>query len=461
MNQKSVVKYGVAVFALILLCIILPIKAQATAGVKISKVNFPDNTLRKIVKAYDKNKNNRLESKEIKKIQCIGKSREKMYNERSGYEVDDVSADSLDDLLASEYIRNLKGIQYLTSLKVLNVYGLNMKKLNLSKNKKLEFVRVLSYVTYFAAGEDGVKLKSINVRNLKKLRVLDVRKHDLKNINLESNKNLRVLYCPDNGLKSINLSKNKKLIFLNCENNRIKHIFVSKDICHNLKLLVISKNQFKNISSWLKKLTELKYLYCDNNMVTSLDLTNNKKLEGICICSPKLKEIKLGKKPKLKDLRIDAKNLVSALNLIYLDSLKRVIIDNVGKVSIRSCKKLETVYVDNAGTVIMKKLPKCSGYWLEKVSTIEIIDFMDGPWITLSGFKKATIKNSKHIERLEVKNGDTLLISNVPQLEEIHLEKGTYDSDWWTNIDLKDSFEQEVKKSNLKMLKIDKKVFQG
>lgn len=150
--------------------------AQANASdVAIDSAHFPDKTFRSYVsKNFDKNKDGKLSSAEIK-------------------EVKDIQLDDRD-------FSSLKGIEAFVELKRLyfyDCYGWSGEvSLDLGKNTKLETL----------------------VCACTPLHALDIRK----------NKNLKVLDCEDCGLKTLDVSNNKKLEKLNCEENSFTRLDISK-----------------------------------------------------------------------------------------------------------------------------------------------------------------------------------------------------------------------------------------
>ena len=100
---------------LALLLALSAVSALAAASVKIDSKHFPDAKFRKYIKAnFDTNGDGSLSTSEIKAVDSI--------------EIDEMG------------ISRLNGIEYFTSLEDLVCNDNNLKKLDLRKNKKLEFL---------------------------------------------------------------------------------------------------------------------------------------------------------------------------------------------------------------------------------------------------------------------------------------------------------------------------------
>ena len=87
--------------------------------------------------------------------------------------------------VSNSKINNLEGIEYFSSLQILNCGGNSLTKLDVSRNSELE-----------------------------KLNCPD---NHLKELNISQNSNLQVLVCNANKFKSINVSQNFRLRSLYCE----------------------------------------------------------------------------------------------------------------------------------------------------------------------------------------------------------------------------------------------------
>ena len=190
----------------------------------------------------------------------------------------------------------------------LEVNGCQTKELDVSKLKKLKYLRIhqvskkdkLNKVnignmkTLIRCYIDGKNITNVTIGKCPKLITLDVQYTSIRNIdvsgcsglddlhiqenpkiktlNIAKNKNLRSLYCDRCSLKSLDVSKNLKLSRLTCDENKIKKLDISK----NLKLSYLSceENKIKKLD--LSKNRKLSYLYCYANKITKLDISKTK-----------------------------------------------------------------------------------------------------------------------------------------------------------------------------------------
>ena len=95
----------------LLVCMFCYTMAEEDQGVKINKEHFPDSLFLKTVKKYDRDENGYLSAEEIENITVIN--------------------------LQGMDVETLKGIEFLTSLEVLNCEGNKLTELDLKTNKEL------------------------------------------------------------------------------------------------------------------------------------------------------------------------------------------------------------------------------------------------------------------------------------------------------------------------------------
>lgn len=344
-------------------------RGTATGSVvEINTSKFPDKYFRKYVsKKYDKNKDNVLDKKEIKKAT------------RFYWDYD-----------YSSKIASLKGIEYLTSLETIKKHSLQVTKIktmDLRKLTKLEEIvwtgdnvkkvklgkknKKLYYVNYKFGGLKSIslspnirelqlgsncltkinvskckklwkcslfdnKLEKLNVKKNKKLYWLDVSETRLKHINIKNNRKLVYFDISSKNLKKINVSKNKKLVHLEVCDSKIKKI----NLKHNKKLKVIwlAGNKLEHID--LSHNKDLRKLYIDFNKLKELKLTN-KKLWYLQCGFNKMTRLDLTKCKRLKELECPECKLTS-LNITGLKKLKVIECDRnpITYLDVRKCTKL-------------------------------------------------------------------------------------------------------------------------
>lgn len=314
-------------------------------------------------------------------------------------------------------LSNLKGIQSLTKLEVLNVSDNEIKSLkplkNLKNLKKLDAI--------------GNNLKNTKgLEKLKKLEKLYLGENHLKSIQeLKNLKKLKVVYLYSNNLKNLKgLGKQKKLNRLDVSWNELTGITELKNLT-NLKSLVLSRNQIVSLNG-LEKQKKLKELYIDRNKLTGIQEVGNliqleelsaeqnslKSLKGIetlknltklNVATNQLENLNyIQNLHSLKDLYTGANHLVkideilSLSNLEYLDVSYNKITEFPNLTNLRKLNFIFFVYnfLNEKKDELRKKLPGAymssyqnwfeGGYQLQNIDyTIDFTEPADAKMITL------------------------------------------------------------------------------
>ena len=227
-------------------------------------------------------------------------------------------------------ITDISGIEYFVNLDTLSCTAQNLKKVDLNKNSKLQYLNLdsnpeldtiqidsLSFLSYLNLKNNNVD--SINLTHfshLKELHInykkeLDVTKNSeletleaefIPNIDVSKNENLKTLIC--NNQSSLDLSNNPLLETLNC-------IALGTDTTDGLKSLDLTNNM------------NLKELDCSQNNLTKLDISDNVNLEKLICSSNPLKSLDLRNNTNLEFLRcsdcqLSALDVSQNINLTYL-----------------------------------------------------------------------------------------------------------------------------------------------
>lgn len=167
-------------------------------------------------------------------------------------------------------ICSLEGIQYFTSLKVLECNENQLTSIDLSGNTQLERLSC----------RDN-KLTSLELRGNKELVHLICGKNQLRTLDLKTNVNLEYLLCAMNRLESLDISHCRNLVFLWCWKN-------------NLQVLYLEGNP------------QLKTLNCTRNYLKKLDINTNRNLHFVdCSQNPYLKELYTAKRQKFIEMKKD------------------------------------------------------------------------------------------------------------------------------------------------------------
>ena len=247
-------------------------EAPAEKKIAIDSKNFPDANFRNLLKTYSTDGKTLSES-DIAKITALGvKESEKTIFEK---------------------VTNLSGIEYLTSLRELNIEGnTKITALDLSQNDsliqldaghctKLASVKLPADITtvhlsntaiseldtsamteLLELAVSGTKLTSLDVSKNTKLENLSIVYTGINSIDLTANTELKELYVSGCDLTKLDVSKNTKLLTLFAGNCNL----TSLDVSNNTELtwLNVSKNHLTSLD--LTGLDNLNQLYVDGNV---------------------------------------------------------------------------------------------------------------------------------------------------------------------------------------------------
>ena len=181
-------------------------------------------------------------------------------------------------------ISEIKGLEYLTSVK-----SLNLDKNQIKEIKGLENLTELKSLNLSVNQINEIK----GLENLENLTSLDLGKNQITKIcGLESLTKLEFMWLYDNNICMIEGLENlSNLGCLDIKNNKITEI-MGLDNLKNLGVLNLRTNQIKEIKG-LENLTELKNLFLQNNQITELKgLENLKRLNSLDIKNNQIREIK-------------------------------------------------------------------------------------------------------------------------------------------------------------------------
>ena len=186
-------------------------------------------------------------------------------------------------------IKDLTGIEYLTSLTQLGIQGADLTEMDLSKNTNLEQLSC-----------DDNKLTKLDLSKNTKLRELYCSNNPIESLDLSKNLQLERLYISKTKIKSLDLSKNYWLDNLWAENLGLtEQIDVSKN--KRLSVLVISGNKLKSLD--VSGMINLEFLICEKNELETLDVSGCEELKKLTCYNNKLKTLDISSCSKLHQLR--------------------------------------------------------------------------------------------------------------------------------------------------------------
>ncbi|MGI6178066.1 MAG: leucine-rich repeat domain-containing protein [Eubacterium sp.] len=276
-------KVSALALALILAAaIIVPLgvtqKAYAEDGVAVDETNFPDKKFRSYVsKHFDTDRDGYLSTSEISKatgIALIG------WDEKAK-------------------ASSLKGIEYLTSLRLLNCEKIPLESLDVSRNTALESLTVRE-----------TPLLSLDVSNNPALRELNCISSPIASLNLSSNTALERLSCINIPLSSLDLSNNTALDYISCGGTDITRLDVSS--CPDIETMYCSNNRLTSVNA--RGCTSLRDLQCSKNQITSLNVSGCTSLNSLDCSENQLTGIDVSQCTRLRSLAC-SKNQLTSLDI--------------------------------------------------------------------------------------------------------------------------------------------------
>jgi Leucine-rich repeat (LRR) protein len=289
------------------------------------------------------------------------------------------------------YVKDLTGIEVFKNLESLDCADNKLTTLDLSQNKALKTLDCSrNSLTKLVLGDNQVltsvscssnKLTELDLSQNVALEQIDCKENNLTELDLSNNANLVSLDCSSNELSSLDVSANDKLESLYCDKNQITSLDVSAnsllerlsckenqltslDLSENKYILYIycDKNQLTDLTladkphNKIKKLkctgnqleeldlkdNEVWELYCSDNKISKLDISNQTFLQYLECENNGMKELLLPQSYLLKSLKI-SNNELTTLDLSTISSLEYLYCNNnkLTTLDVRGLKVLE------------------------------------------------------------------------------------------------------------------------
>ena len=237
-------------------------------------------------------------------------------------------------------ISSLKGIEYFSNLKTIDVSSNKLTSLSLVHCPKLTDIAV-----------NGNKLQSLNLSGLASLKNLDCSSNKLERLDVSSASGLLTLYCASNEIGFLVLKNNKALKELQCASNNL----ASLDLSNNTKLTSIycGKNLLKTLD--LSKQTALIYLDCSYNSLSGLNLGQNEALTELSCGNNSLSSLDLFNNTALTEMDCKS-NLIESLDVTRLSALQTLDCSSNSLSSLDVSKSSALTALDCTGNPSMKKL---------------------------------------------------------------------------------------------------------
>ena len=228
--------------------------------------------------------------------------------------------------LITPYISSFVGIEYFTSLTVLDAYIntatsadlsalVNLEELYFTSNF-LTSINVNGLVNLKKFNCNGGQLSALNVSSLVSLEELDCGHNNITSLDLTGLSNLTVLSVGFNNLTSLNLSNQTNLIELACFSNNLTTLNLA-----NQNLLQILKCEDNLLTSLpIGNLTNLTQLFCRNNQLVVMDVTNAPSLVNFSCSGNQITSLNVAGLSQLTSLSCKD-NALTALDLTGLTSM--------------------------------------------------------------------------------------------------------------------------------------------
>lgn len=181
--------------------------------------------------------------------------------------------------VAKQGIKDLEGISQFTNLIEFGCYGNEIKIVDLRNLKKLQYLYAFDNL-----------LETININGLTELK--DVHIHNnpnlVVNIDFIQFKNLEELYVKNTRTPKLNLKNLKRLKIVDSSNSRLTDIQIEG--CENLKQLWLENNQLVTVD--FKQLAKIEFITLSSNPLKLIDIRQLKSLKKIsCLDCSFLKQI--------------------------------------------------------------------------------------------------------------------------------------------------------------------------
>ena len=196
-------------------------------------------------------------------------------------------------------VSSVSGIEELTALTSLSMFGAIMTSIDLSKNTELTSLSLV----------DG-QLASIDVTKNTALTILSLHVNQLETIDVSQNAALTHLNLHVNQLTEIDVTKNIALTTLTLGDNQLTTI----DLSQNIALTTFSLTHSPLVAIDLSKNTALTHLYLNSNQIKTIDVTQNTALIQLYLYTNQLLTINLTQNIVLGQLQLQG-NQITAIDV--------------------------------------------------------------------------------------------------------------------------------------------------
>ena len=222
---------------------------------------------------------------------------------------------------SGQQIHSLKGIEFFTSLIILDCQFNQLSSLDVSRNTNLTSLSCyqnqltslnlgeITTLTGLSCGEN--QLTTLDVSKNTSITILQCQDNQLKSLNLGDISTLTDLFiCSRNQLTSLDVSRNISLQYFDCGGNQLTSI----DVSNNTALILFDCRDNRIASLDVSMNIALENLNCSNNKLSSLDVSNNTALRGLAFDDNKIAFIDVSHAPNLTTLAC-MKNQLTSLDV--------------------------------------------------------------------------------------------------------------------------------------------------
>lgn len=208
-------------------------------------------------------------------------------------------------------ITSIKGIEYLTGLEDLYLNNNSVTTADLSQNTKLKILNI-----------DDNRLTSLNLSNCLLLRELSCANNQLPSLNLSNCRNLVYAHCQNNQIANLQLppDENYTLNSLKCQNNKLTELST-----FGLKYLTYLDCSHNEIEGDLNFYAGLWYLDCSYNKISRIpNLLNGGRIEELRCNDNQIVSLDMSHCTSLKNFYCQ-NNLLTTLNLKWCSALSSTV----------------------------------------------------------------------------------------------------------------------------------------
>lgn len=208
-------------------------------------------------------------------------------------------------------ITSIKGIEYLTGLEDLYLNNNSVTTADLSQNTKLKILNI-----------DDNRLTSLNLSNCPLLRELSCTNNQLPSLNLSNCRNLVYAHCQNNQIANLQLppDENYTLNSLKCQNNKLTELST-----FGLKYLTYLDCSHNEIEGDLNFYAGLWYLDCSYNKISRIpNLLNGGRIEELRCNDNQIVSLDMSHCTSLKNFYCQ-NNLLTTLNLKWCSALSSTV----------------------------------------------------------------------------------------------------------------------------------------